>query len=308
MVKAPTAFSFDLSFGQCYGIAKNREKSRRWNFLTQHLNPERQCNIKHTIMKKLIVIFLLNMSLNCFAQKDNFIPVPSSVSVLGPDYEVLFREQAGILSQMEKELSQKKGAFTSVNSLVAYSCSRWSQLSGQVCDVDINELSNSLSATGPTGSNFQSYINGLKLSDELKRNLLDINTSIRLVETVDDLNSILYNYSTGLAQSNLSPKEKESLRMYIVGMNYGYYVLMNCAAMKQILFPEGDGHEINRSIWGIIKAAIRCGLGTIGGALLGSLGGAAAGTFTVPVIGTASGAAVGFWGGAMAGASQSCFE
>ncbi len=256
----------------------------------------------------MILIFLLTLSVHCFAQKDNFIPVPSSVTVLGQEYATLFREQATILAQIEKELAQKKGTFTSVNSLVSYSCSRWSQLAGQACEVDINGLSNALSATGPTGTNYQSYIGGLKFSDEFKRNLLDINTSIRSVEGVNDLNSILYSYSTGLAQSSLSAQEKENLRMYIVGLNYGYYVLMNCDRMQQILISQGDGHEMNRSIWGIIRAAVRCALGTIGGGLLGSLGGAAAGTLTIPVIGTVGGATVGFWGGAMAGASQSCFE
>ncbi|MEO6611818.1 MAG: hypothetical protein ABIT05_13760 [Chitinophagaceae bacterium] len=259
-------------------------------------------------MKKMILVFLLNISIHCFAQKDNLILVPSSVAALGQEYANLFTEQANILGQMEKELSQKRGTFSTISSLVTYSCAKWSQLAGQTCGIDVNELSNSLAATGPTGTNYESYINSLKLSGEFKRSLLDINAAIRNVEGVDDLNSILYPYSTGLLQSGLSPQEKESLKMYIVGMNYGYYVLMNCERMKTLMPPQGDGPEMNRSIWGIIKAAIRCGLGTIGGALLGSLGGAAAGTFTLPVIGTASGAAVGFWGGAMAGASQSCFE
>lgn len=51
---------------------------------------------------------------------------------------------------------------------------------------------------------------------------------------------------------------------------------------------------------------VKCGLGTVGGALTGGVAGSAVGTVTLPVIGTVSGAAAGFWGGAATGAASFC--
>ncbi|GGE29051.1 Blp family class II bacteriocin [Streptococcus himalayensis] len=51
---------------------------------------------------------------------------------------------------------------------------------------------------------------------------------------------------------------------------------------------------------------IKCGLGTVGGALTGGVVGSAAGTVTLPIFGTVSGAAAGFWGGAATGAATFC--
>lgn len=51
---------------------------------------------------------------------------------------------------------------------------------------------------------------------------------------------------------------------------------------------------------------IKCGLGTVGGALTGGVTGSAIGTVTLPIVGTVSGAAAGFWGGAATGAATFC--
>ncbi|WP_159561717.1 Blp family class II bacteriocin [Streptococcus halichoeri] len=51
---------------------------------------------------------------------------------------------------------------------------------------------------------------------------------------------------------------------------------------------------------------VKCGLGTVGGALTGGVAGAAVGTVTLPIVGTVSGTAAGFWGGAATGAATFC--
>ncbi|OOG27612.1 bacteriocin [Enterococcus casseliflavus] len=51
---------------------------------------------------------------------------------------------------------------------------------------------------------------------------------------------------------------------------------------------------------------LKCGLGTVGGALTGGVAGAAVGTVTLLIIGTVSGSAAGFWGGAATGAATFC--
>ncbi|HHU66039.1 bacteriocin class II family protein [Streptococcus sp.] len=51
---------------------------------------------------------------------------------------------------------------------------------------------------------------------------------------------------------------------------------------------------------------VKCGLGTVGGALTGGVAGAAVGTVTLPIFGTVSGTAAGFWGGAATGAATFC--
>ena len=52
--------------------------------------------------------------------------------------------------------------------------------------------------------------------------------------------------------------------------------------------------------------AIRCIIGTIGSTGLGAVGGAGAGTFTLPIIGTISGTALGAVSGAMVGCATFC--
>ena len=52
--------------------------------------------------------------------------------------------------------------------------------------------------------------------------------------------------------------------------------------------------------------AIRCIIGTVGSAGLGAVGGAGAGTFTLPIIGTISGTALGAVSGAMVGCATFC--
>ena len=94
-----------------------------------------------------------------------------------------------------------------------------------------------------------------------------------------------------VAISNLSPNDKNTLNAYFGSLH---------ATLDFIGTQLGD--KTSYHWWN----AIKCAAGTVGGAVLGGLAGAAVGTVTLPLIGTVSGSAVGFWGGALSGIAVAC--
>jgi hypothetical protein len=258
-------------------------------------------------MKSLLVFLLLGVHIHAFAQPGAVIPVPTSVEVMGEPYITVFKEQCITLGKVEADLAAKKSQFLDISSLVAFACSKWSEYSRLACRVDQPAITAHMGNIGRGGDNYGICIAAQQVSNELKKILLDINAAIRHFEVETDLNATLYPYASNIRAYNLTREDEERLRMYIVAMNFNYYVLMNSTPVRQRVALYANGPVTERTIWGWVKTALRCALGTVGGALVGGLGGMAIGTASLPIVGTVSGAAVGFWGGAMTGASQSCF-
>ncbi|MEO7922470.1 MAG: hypothetical protein ABIR30_02245 [Chitinophagaceae bacterium] len=258
-------------------------------------------------MKSVLLFLLLGFRIHASAQPGAVIPVPTSVEVLGEPYITVFKEQATVLGKVEADLAARKTQFMDISSLVAFACSKWSEYSRLACRVDQAAITAHMGSIGQGGDNYGVCIENQQVSSELKKILLDINAAFRRFEVETDLNSTLYAYSSNLSAHGLNRDDEERLKMYIVCINFNYHVLMNSTVVRQRVALYANGPVTDRTVWGWIKAALRCSLGTIGGALVGGLGGMAVGTGVLPVVGTVSGAAVGFWGGAMTGASQSCF-
>ena len=91
---------------------------------------------------------------------------------------------------------------------------------------------------------------------------------------------------------------------------------MNCQLQRQNKKENGEENMKNLEQFDVMTSAelsnveggglVKCGLGTVGGALTGGVAGAAVGTVTLPIFGTVSGTAAGFWGGAATGAATFC--
>jgi hypothetical protein len=255
-------------------------------------------------MKKLFFLLLAGVTISfSYAQKTK---APGCITKLGEPYITNFLSLTANLQTIEKDLYAKKGQFRDMTSLLDYSYSKYAGLAGQKYTIDKPAILSNLSKINRGATNYPGIINSSNVSSQLKAILNPIIAGAITIQNDADLNNLLETYSNSINNYGLNSQEKETLKQFIVGYYANYVVLINSNFLKDKMGGAGGITE-ERRWWQVLLGAVQCALGTVGGALVGGVSGAAAGTVTLPVIGTVSGLLIGVWGGAMAGAAASCF-
>ncbi|HMJ47701.1 MAG TPA: hypothetical protein VK498_10235 [Ferruginibacter sp.] len=249
-------------------------------------------------MKKLLNLLIAFSVCNVsFAQIKNE-NIPISVSYLGnahvQEYKFLKENVLNI-----RDAIMASGKKYSNSYLLTLSRNLWLNNTGQVCDESALLLTNNyFDQIVNTNNRTFEMAQLTNRSDEFKQLAENLMTNIPQLSSNNDFDNYLYRYSIKIKSCTMSNEEKELFSTFIVS----YYV--NYEAVMKKAIPEGQSLA---PCWTCFWRGVKCGLGTAGGAVLGGIAGAGAGTITLPLIGTISGASAGFISGAAAGAAASCF-